>query len=141
MPTRREQILSRITTILAATAGVSGRVYRSRVEPIIRGQSPAIVVEPVSDQAEQTTLATLNWSLVVRVTVFTRGAVPDQLADPVVASVYDLIMQDTTLNGYAIDVLPIGTQFEMIEADQAAGVVACDFSVRYRTPLNTLTVV
>lgn len=141
MPTRREQILSRITTILAATAGVSGRVYRSRVEPIIRGQSPAIVIEPVSDQAEQTTLATLNWSLVVRVTVFTRGAVPDQLADPVVASLYDLIMQDTTLNGYAIDVLPIGTQFEMIEADQAAGVVACDFSVRYRTPLNTLTVV
>lgn len=141
MPTRREQILSRITTILASTAGVSGRVYRSRVEPIIRGQSPAIVVEPVSDQAEQTTLATLNWSLVVRVTVFTRGAIPDQLADPIVASVYDLIMQDTTLNGYAIDVLPIGTQFEMIEADQAAGVVACDFSIRYRTPLNTLTVV
>ena len=141
MPTRREQILSRITTILASTAGVSGRGYRSRVEPIIRGQSPAIVVEPVSDQAEQTTLATLNWSLVVRVTVFTRGAIPDQLADPIVASVYDLIMQDTTLNGYAIDVLPIGTQFEMIEADQAAGVVACDFSIRYRTPLNTLTVV
>lgn len=141
MPTRREQILSRITTILASTAGVSGRVYRSRVEPIIRGQSPAIVVEPVSDQAEQTTLATLDWSLVVRVTVFTRGAIPDQLADPVVASLYDLIMQDTTLNGYAIDVLPVGTQFEMIEADQAAGVVSCEFNVRYRTPLNTLTVV
>ena len=141
MPTRREQILSRITTILAATSGVSGRVYRSRVEPIIRGQSPAVVVEPVSDQAEQTTLATLDWSLTVRVTVFTRGAIPDQLADPVVASVYDLIMQDTTLNGYAIDVLPLGTNFEMIEADQAAGVVECDFSIRYRTPLNTLTVV
>lgn len=141
MPTRREQILSRITTVLASTSGVSGRVYRSRVEPIIRGQSPAIVVEPISDQADQTTLATLDWSLTVRVTVFTRGAIPDQLADPIVAAAYDLIMQDTTLNGYAIDVLPIGTQFEMIEADQAAGVVACDFLVKYRTPLNTLTVV
>lgn len=141
MTTRREQILTRIMTVLAATAGVSGRVYRSRVEPIVRGQSPSIIVEPVSDQAQQTTLATLDWTLVVRVTVYVRGAVPDQLADPIVASAYDLLMQDTTLNGYAIDLLPVGTQFEMIEADQTAGVVSTDFAVRYRSPINTLTVV
>jgi len=141
MTTRREQILSRIMTVLAGVDGIGGRVYRSRVEPLVRGQSPAIVVEPVSDQAQQTTLATLDWTLAVRVTVYVRGAIPDQLADPIVSAAYDLLMQDTTLNGYAIDLLPIGTQFEMIEADQAAGVVATDFSVRYRTPINTLTVV
>mgnify|MGYP000629713549 CR=1 FL=1 len=141
MPTYRERILSRVTTLLAGVDGVGGRVYRSRVEPLVRGQSPAIVVEPVSDQAQQTTLATLDWTLQVRVTVYCRGDIPDQLADPIVGAVHAAMMQDTTLNGYCIDILPVGTQFEMIEADQAAGVVATDFSVRYRTPLNSLTVV
>jgi len=141
MSTYRERILSRVTTLLAGVSGVDGRVYRSRVEPLVRGQSPAIVVEPVSDQAQQTTLATLDWTMQVRVTVYCRGAIPDQLADPIVAAAYALLMQDTTLNGYCIDIVPTGVQFEMIEADQAAGVVACDFGIRYRTPLNTLTVV
>lgn len=140
MATRREDIIARIVSTLGATAGVSGRVYRSRVEPIVRGHSPAIVVEPVSDQASQTTLATLNWTLTVRVTVYCRGAVPDQIADPIVASAYALLMQDATLNGYAIDIVPVGTQFEIIEADQIAGVVSTDFAITYRTPLAQLTV-
>lgn len=141
MTTRREEILTRITTVLGGITGIGGRVYRSRVEPIIRGQSPAVVVEPVQDTAEQTTMATLDWTLGVRVTVYCRGAVPDQLADPIVAQIHDLLMQDTTLQGYAIDILPVAANFEILEADQDAGVVACDFNVRYRTPLNTLTVV
>ena len=141
MTTRREQILSRLTTILAGTAGVSGRVYRSRVEPVIRGESPAIIVEPVSDNAEQTTLATLDWTLQVRVTVYVRAVVPDQSADPIVEAAHNLVMQDSTLNGYAIDILPTGVQFEIIEADQSAGVVSLDYAIRYRTPLNTLSMV
>ena len=141
MTTRREQILTRLTTILAGTAGVSGRVYRSRVEPVMRGESPAIVVEPVSDNAEQTTLATFDWTLQVRVTVYVRAIVPDQTADPIVESAHALIMSDTTLNGYAIDLQPTGVQFEIIEADQAAGVVSLDYAIRYRTPLNTLSMV
>ena len=141
MATYRERILARIVDQLQDVPNVGGRIYRSRVEPLIRGESPAIVVEPISDNAEQTTLANLNWTLVVRVTVYIRGAIPDQLADPIVADVYDTIMQDPTLNGYCIDLLPTGVQFEIIEADQAAGVVSSDFSIRYRTPLNTLTVV
>lgn len=140
MTTRREQILSRLTTILAGTVGVSGRVYRSRVEPVIRGESPAIIVEPVSDSAEQTTLATLDWTLQVRVTVYVRAVVPDQTADPIVEAAHNLVMQDTTLNGYAIDLLPTGVQFEMIEADQSAGVVSLEYSIRYRTQLNSISV-
>jgi hypothetical protein len=31
--TKREQILAHIDTTLAATSGVSGRVYRSRTDP------------------------------------------------------------------------------------------------------------
>ena len=139
MTTRREQILARLVTTLASTTGVSGRVYRSRVEPLARGEMPALVVEPISDSAEQTTIATLDWTLNARVSVLVRGAVPDQLADPIVTDAYSKIMGDTTLNGYAIDILPTAVSFEMVEADQPAGVIGMDFEIRYRTNLGSIS--
>lgn len=140
MTTRRESILARIETVLAGTTGVSTRIYRSRVEPLARGESPAIVIEPVQDQAEQnTSLPTLDWSLTVRIAVIVRGAVPDQQADPIIESLHSKLMADLTLNGYAIDVQPQSVNFEMVEADQPAGVISCDYLIRYRTSVSNLT--
>jgi hypothetical protein len=139
MTTRRESILARIETVLAGTTGVSTRIYRSRVEPLARGESPAIVIEPVQDQAEQnTSLPTLDWSLTVRIAVIVRGAVPDQQADPIIESLHSKLMADLTLNGYAIDVQPQSVNFEMAEADQPAGVISCDYLIRYRTSVTNL---
>jgi hypothetical protein len=79
MTTKRETILAAIRTALTGTTGVNTRIYRSRVEPLARQESPAIVVEPVSDSAEQNTaLPTLDWSLTVRVAIIVRGDIPDQ---------------------------------------------------------------
>lgn len=140
MSTRREQILSAIKAAVLPTAGVGGRVYRSRVEPLARQESPAIVIEPTGDSAEQnTSLPTLDWSLTVRVAVIVRGTVPDQLADPIVADMHSRIMADLSLGGVAIDVQPLGTDFEMMEADQAAGVISCNYLVRYRTSVADLS--
>lgn len=135
---KREDILQSITSALAQTEGVGGRVYRSRVEPLARGEMPALVVEPLSDAPAQTTLASLDWTLQARVSVLVRGAVPDQIADPIVADVHAKIMADQTLNGYAIDVLPSGVTFEMVEADQPAGVIGMEFEIRYRTSLGSI---
>ena len=55
MTTRRESILARIRTNLTDTTGVGTRIYRSRVEPLARGELPAIVVEPISDVCVQLT--------------------------------------------------------------------------------------
>jgi hypothetical protein len=105
-----------------------------------RGESPALVVEPVSDTPEQnTSLPTLDWSFVVRVSVIVRGDKPDEVADPIVESLHSKIMADLTLGGYAIDVQPQGVSFEMVDADQPAGVIGCDYLVRYRTRLADLT--
>jgi hypothetical protein len=140
MTTRRENILARIRTNLTDTTDVGSRIYRSRVEPLARGESPAIVVEPVSDTAEQnTSLPTLDWSMTVRVAVIVRGNVPDQVADPIIESLHSKIMGDLTCNGYAIDVQPVGVNFELLEADQPAGVISCDYLVRYRTSVADLT--
>lgn len=140
MTTKRETILAAIRTALTGTTGVSTRIYRSRVEPLARQESPAIVVEPVSDSAEQNTaLPTLDWSLTVRVAVIVRGEIPDQLADPIVEDAHAKIMADLTLGGYAIDVQPINVNFELQEADQPAGVIMMDYLVRYRTSVADLS--
>ena len=141
MTTKRESILAAIATALVGTTGVSTRIYRSRVEPITRGESPAIVIEPISDSAQQNTaLPTLDWSLVVRIAIIVRGNIPDQLADPTVESLHTKMMADLTLGGYAIDVQPQSVSFELVEADQPAGVIACDFLIRYRTDVANLSI-
>lgn len=139
MTTRRESILSNIITALVGTSGVGTRIYRSRVEPMARAESPAIIVEPVSDEAQQnTSLPTLDWSLTVRVAVIVRGAIPDQLADSIVESLHSKLMADLTLGGYSMDIQPVGVQFDMVEADQPAGVISCIYLVKYRTSVANL---
>ena len=139
MTTKREQVLTAIRTALTGTTGVGTRIYRSRVEPLTRQESPAIVVEPVSDSAEQNTaLPTLDWSLTVRVAIIVRGDIPDQVADPIIESAHAKIMADLSLGGYAIDVQPISVTFDLQEADQPAGVIMMDYLVRYRTNVANL---
>jgi len=140
MTTKRESILNQIATTLAPTAGINGRIYRSRVSALARAESPAMVVEPVRDDVEQnTSLPTLDWSLTVRVAVIVRSLVPDQAADAIVEDMHSRLMTDLTVGGYAIDVQPDTVNFELVEADQPVGVISCSYIVRYRTAVGDLT--
>lgn len=140
MTTKRENILAAIKTALTGTTGVGTRIYRSRVEPMSRNESPAIIIEPVSDTPVQnTSLPTLDWTLRVRIVVIERGNVPDQAADDTIQSLHSKMMADLTLGGYAIDVEPAQTSFQLLEADQPAGVIFCEFEIRYRTQVADLS--
>ena len=140
MTTKRENILATIKTTLANTTGVGTRIYRSRVEPLSRGESPAIVIEPISDDADQnTSMPTLDWTLRIRVSVIERGDVPDKEADDTIESLHSKIMSDLTVGGYAIDVQPVRTEFEFIEADKPLGIISNEFEIRYRTQVADLT--
>jgi hypothetical protein len=140
MTTKRENILATIKTTLADTTGVGTRIYRSRVEPLSRGESPAIVIEPISDDADQnTSMPTLDWTLRIRVSVIERSSIPDQAADDTIESLHSKIMSDLTVGGYAIDVQPVRTEFEFIEADQPLGVISNEYEIRYRTEVADLT--
>jgi hypothetical protein len=140
MTTKRESILSAIATALAGTAGVGSRIYRSRVEPMARAESPAIVIEPITDTPVQnTSLPTLDWTLRVRINVIVRGTTPDSTADAVIESMHSRLMSDLTLGGIAIDVQPAQTTFNFFEADQPAGVVFCEYEVMYRSQVADLT--
>jgi hypothetical protein len=137
--TKREQILAAIRTALNGTTGVANRIYRSRVEPLARSESPAIVVEPINDVCQQnTSLPTLDWSLLVRVAVVVRSNIPDQAADATVESLHSKLMADLSLGGLAIDIQPVQVEFQAVEADVPAGVVMCDYRVQYRTSVTNL---
>jgi len=132
--------LRAITTALTPTAGVNGRVYRSRVTAVQRAESPAIVVEPISDTPTQnTSLPTLDWRMRVRVSVIVRGDVPDQIADAVIEDMHARMVRDLTVGGYAIDVQPDEVSFTLVDADQPAGVIFNDYIVQYRTSVASLS--
>ena len=139
MTTKRESILAAIRTALTGTTGVGTRIYRSRVEAFARSECPALVVEPINDEASiDTSLPTYTWRLTVRVAVIVRGNIPDQLADPIVSNMHSRLTADLTLGGYAMDIQPINVSFELVESDQPTGVVICDYRVLYRTTVTNL---
>ena len=141
MATKREQILAAIKTNLAGTTGVGNRIYRSRVEAVSRAETPAMIIEPISDipQDTQNFNNKINWELKVNVSVIVRGQTPDKVADPTIESLYTKILNDPSLGGLVIDIRPSTTNFEILEADQPAGVISCEFDVNYRTSYNSLS--
>jgi hypothetical protein len=139
MATRRETILAAVRTALIGTAGVGTRIYRSRVEPVARAESPAVVVEPLTDEADNSVVPKLDWRLIVRIAVIVRGVVPDQQADPVVEDIHKKLLSDATLTGMVTEIVPVRVTFDSMDADQPAGVVLMDYSIRYRTQAADLS--
>lgn len=140
MATKRENILAAIRTALTDTSGVGTRIFRTRVDPIARAESPAIIIQPIRDVCVQSTsLPKLDWTMTVRITVIERADIPDQAADDTIESLHSKIMADLTLGGYAHDVVPVRTEFEFIEADKPSGLISCEYEIRYRTNVNDLS--
>tara|TARA_R100000406_G_scaffold1733_1_gene1649 strand:+ start:3220 stop:3645 length:426 start_codon:yes stop_codon:yes gene_type:complete len=140
MTTKRENILAAIKTALTDTVGVGTRIYRTRVDPVARAESPAIIVQPIRDVCTQTlSLPKLDWTMTVRITVIERADIPDQAADDTIESLHSKVMADLTLGGHAQDVVPTRTEFEFIESDKPSGIISCEFEIRYRTEVDDLT--
>jgi hypothetical protein len=135
--TRRELILARLKTNLDAIAGAT--CYRSRVEPLARGEAPAIILEPVTDQPAEVFPTVLQWMLRVRVTVIVRADTPDDASDVYSQQVHNLIMSDPSVNGYALDIDPDRVEFSLFEADVPLGIISMDFLIRYRSGRTNLT--
>ena len=75
----------------------------------------------------------------VRVSVIVRGDVPDQIADAVIEDMHARMVRDLTVGGYAIDVQPDEVSFNLVDADQPAGVIFNDYIVQYRTSVASLS--
>jgi hypothetical protein len=140
MTTKRETILAAIRTALTNTTGVGTRIYRSRVVPLSRSESPAIVVEPLTDIANNGVLPKLDWTMTVLISVIVRGDPADQLADPIVEDIHTKLIANQPLHALISGLVPTRVSFNMVEADQDAGVVSLEYEVRYRTSYTNLSV-
>ena len=141
MASKREQILAKIKSNLTGTTGVGTRIYRSRVEPMTRVETPSLVVEFVTDEptVNSATYLKLDWTLRVRIVVIVRSQTPDTTADPTIESLHTKIVSDPTLGGLALDVRPLTVTFDVVEADQPAGIISCEYEVDYRSSYNDLS--
>jgi len=141
MASKREQILAKIKTNLAGTTGVGTRIYRSRIEPMTRGESPSLVIEFITDDpsVNSATYLKIDWTLRVRIVVVVRSQTPDTTADATVESLHTKMVSDPTLGGLAVDVRPATVSFDVVEADQPAGIISCEYEVDYRSSYNDLS--
>lgn len=134
----REQILQAMAETLVDIEGLVGGVWRSRRDVIARGECPLIIIEPVSDSAQQNDYTFLTWTLQVQIIVVTRGQEPDRLADPIITAIHERLMDDQTLGGRAMDLQPVSVAFSAESADQVVGYANYQFSVTYQTPLQSM---
>ena len=141
MVTKREQIIAALKTSLANTTGVSSRIYRSRIEPITNGESPAIVIEPIEDEPtiNSASYLKIDWTLRIRIVVIVRGTIPDNVADPTIESLFGKVLTDTTVGGLARDIRPATQSFEVLDADEPAGIITCEFEIDYQTSYNSMS--
>jgi hypothetical protein len=146
MSSKREQIILAIEAAVAGITGLGYRIWRSRAEAVSRNESPALVIEPASETTidpEGTggvSFCRLDWRLIVRIGVITRGPIPDQLADPILLGIHQRLMTDAALQSLTMSVYPSSTTWEQADADTTAGVAICDWVIRYRTAVNDITI-
>ena len=139
MASKREQIVRAIMDKLSTVVGVNGRVYRSQADPNPRELAPFIAVQWTNEQSMPDTVQLMGRVLTVEVAVYTRGDVPDSLADDIMVSAHQLIAADPSLGGLAIDTMLDDASAEIIAADFPAAKVTHNYSVKFRHSYGDLT--
>lgn len=128
-------------TVLAGTAQVDTRIFRSRVEALASDDLPALIVEPVMDVPSPASNPRVQWDLTFHVTAIARGDNPDQSADDIVKDIYSKVMADRSIGGIAMDIFPASTDYKFIEGDKPRVLIIMQFKATYQTRDNDLTTV
>lgn len=138
MSTLREMILADIATRLVNTTPAGTNVFRSRVTALARGELPAIVIKPKSENVDSAQgMAVRN--LGIEIEVHVRGEVPDLLADPTISAVHSILFADRTLGGKCASVIERATSWDFADADQAAGLITLSYDIVYATSTVNLS--
>jgi hypothetical protein len=129
----RESILAAAAAALVTAGVASGRVYRSRQEAL--PTLPAVIVEPLSESADEMPLGMLDRTLMIAVSVHASGAPGDNAADATVALVESTLLGDRDLGlGPEVQIRSaVDTRWEFDEQDMVR--VSLTFNVSYRTAL------
>lgn len=136
----REQITALVFTKAQATAGLNGRVYRSRVEAFSRNSTPAMVMECVRNTPNPTRQGKefMPHQLELRfLLMIDQQIAPDLAADPILVDLHNRLMVDLTLGGLSMDILPGETNWD--QDVNGIAVVTASYVVEYRTLIKSLT--
>ena len=143
MSSVKEQILSQLEDTLERVDDCEGRIYRSRPEAFTREESPAINFYPVSATVSDPYVMThLVWLLSIRFVIVARSEgdkTPDEVADAVLIGMHSKIYADTTLDALCIGIYPRSINYQIVEGDNNACAIICDYEFQYRTALADLT--
>jgi len=138
---KRETILARAVAALAGVAGVSTRIYRSRVAPFERNEFPALVVEPLADNPDVQSHNRLTWSLTFSVSALVRSDTLETTLDPIMEDVHEQIIGDAALLAMVVDLVPEGVDWQFLEADKPLGIATMRFRATYQTAYNSITTI
>lgn len=132
MASFREQILARMqAALLAGSTGAGSNIFRDRETAITRAVSPAIVLMPQTEDAEEFGQAAQHLRFMVAVEIFVRGDPWSQLADPIAVAVQQIFMSDAPLAALVSRLRYRSATWNGEEADHTAGVLVASYEVHY----------
>lgn len=143
MATIREQILRSVKTLLEGTGKPTGlTVHRQRSRPLEQDDLPAIVVYPLSDDADDadhdlaedhTLTVALEMRVKVSATESAAGKSSDEVLDPLYTWSVSKMLADITQGGLAIDTREGSTTWDVEEPNVVLGRCATTFEIDYLT--------
>lgn len=134
-----EQVLSRVVLALLNTTGADDRVYRSREEALVREESISICIAPDNEESSDFSDKVQESRCDFDVEIYARGDTWDQLADPVVVAVHQILLRDSALLALITRIRKVSRAWHSQEADLTAGVVVLKYRVKYLSPSDDLT--
>ncbi len=144
MTTRRELVIdSFFKTIHDLPLVKDENIFRSRSKAVGKQESPAVIIEPERDAPIQTTIPRIDWSLSMRVMIFTRALpddlyTPDQKADLIIEKIHEKIMADQSLGGYSMGIEPAAVEYDFIDGDGELCITTARYTIQYKTGLENL---
>lgn len=138
MSTQRESIIQQVVDLLTPALGSAASMYRSREAALARSEGTAVVVRPDEEVVEFLARGQAKRHLVLSLTVFARGLMPDQVADSVLLTVHNTLMGDDTLAQRVARIIEEGTKWDFEVADQNAVAAEVRYRFTYLTPASRL---
>ena len=135
--TKKEVILEYIATTLGNIAGIT--IYRDRTEAFRREECPCVNIIPIQNVASYGVIDFAEWTLQFSVKIYTRGTLPDNLADALERDIYAALMVDRSLSAKVFDITPVGVYYQVLEGDQPIGITDLVFQTTFRTMASDLT--
>jgi hypothetical protein len=142
----RQQIRTRVVTLLTGLTTTGARVYASRIYPMADANLPGLTIYAAEETADIATLATPRRSQ-RELSLIVEGRAKaitglDNTLDTICTEVEKALAADPSLNGLANDQWLTRTSMELSgDGEQPVGVVTLEYTIRYDVAENTPDIV